>query len=209
MIRYELNYKYGYLTLGRAHEVVGEIVVPAELNGQKVGRMEETFRECCELTGAVLPETLDEIGEALFSDCHGLKTFTIQPHIRALLDRAFCTCRNLESVVVPPSVKEIGREAFYGCEALREIDLPGVETLGAGAFYGDFALEKVTLGEKLTSIPCGAFGYCKSLKEVTVPDSVEKIHPYAFEYSAVETVSVPAKLAGVKLEKCAAKIVVR
>lgn len=207
MIEYETHFDYGYLCLGRARDASGEIVVPDELDGCPVRRMEETFRDCHELTGVTLPSGLTEIGEALFSGCTGITRYEIGGQITAVLDRAFCACRNLVSVSVPSSVLTVGREAFYGCEKLKEIALPSVKELGAGAFYGCFSLETVSLGNGLTDLKCGVFGYCKALKEVRIPESVEQIDPYAFEYAGVSTVLIPEKLSGTVLKKCSAQII--
>ena len=148
-------------------------VVPAEINGQTVRRMEETFKECRFLRGAVLPETVDAIGEGVFLGCDALTEYVVPDNVVRIEDYAFCVCRHLKTIALPPSLTSIGRNAFYGCESLEEIDLSHVTWIGAGAFCGCLNLKRVVLGAGLRSLYAGTFARCPSLEEITIPAGCE------------------------------------
>jgi len=119
---------------------------------------------------------------------------------------AFSYCRVLKDVILGEELKEIPRYAFAGCDALKNINLQGVETIGEYAFM-ECGLEKidisaaesvdkyafvsnrlladVTLGEKTESIGEAAFSYCDPLAKVTNLAFVKDIGDYAFAYTAI------------------------
>ena len=154
--------KLGYMTLVNYRGEAPCPVVPREVNGMPVRCMEESFKDLLFITGAVLPDTMDQIGEMLFLGCDGLREFTVPEGYTHIGDRAFCVCRNLHKVVLPPSVKSIGRLAFFGCESLEEINLENVTEIAPGAFFG-----------------------CKNLKKVTINPAALPLYPNVFAGTAV------------------------
>ncbi len=68
----------------------------------------------------------------------------------------------MTSITLPSAVKEIGRETFYNCSSLREVNF--------------------SAGSQLTEIPESAFWGCRSLKKLSLPDSIYTIGEYAFAY---------------------------
>lgn len=88
----------------------------------------------------------------------------------------------------------ISRVAFYHAKCLREINIPStVEIIysvdpGEGtAFYQCGSLEKVTFGENsvIREIQKQAFAGCTSLKEMTLPDSLQTLGVEVFYGSAL------------------------
>ena len=90
------------------------------------------FNGCDNLTGVVLPDTLQEIGPSCFLDCTGLRfvttqdiyaafgdalvDFTLPDGLKVIDNRAFASALEpgLDLVaVIPASVETIGEEAFY------------------------------------------------------------------------------------------------
>ncbi len=172
-MEYLYHTKLGHMTMWKYRGSDPCPVVPAEIDGQPVRRMEETFKECRFLHGAVLPETIDAIGECVFLGCDGLESFTVPDGIVRLEDYAFCVCRRLKTSILPPSLKAIGRNTFYGCESLEEIDLSHVDSIGAGAFCGCLNLKRVILGDDLRALYTGTFARCPSLTEFAIPEGCE------------------------------------
>lgn len=76
------------------------------------------------------------------------------------------------------TIQRIGAHAFFGKKNLMEVKLPpSVETLGFGAFEACQYLEKINL-ENVKELNEGTFGYCESLKSVTL--YVKEIPDLAF-----------------------------
>ena len=88
---------------------------------------------------------------------------------------------------IPSNVKEIGNSAFYGCRSLKNIDIPStVEKVGLTAFRASSiitasinasttenyiflnaaSLEKVIIGENVTSLGGNSFSNCSKLKSI-------------------------------------------
>lgn len=78
----------------------------------------------------------------------------------------------------------IGARAFQYCDGLKSTNIPNyVYKLNDTAFMNASALTDVTFSETsgIKSIGRMAFQNCRSLNEITLPDSLEKIGSYAFE----------------------------
>lgn len=77
-------------------------------------------------------------------------------------DDAFNSMDNLKSLVIDggaPNLNELGERSFSGCSNIEELDLSN---------------------SKLTSIPEGAFAYCKNLKTIKLPSTITSIGDEAF-----------------------------
>lgn len=117
-------------------------------------------------------------------------------------DYAFIGCNHLYSVTIPNMVTQIGEGAFAGCRSLRKFTVEDgdssldfgnsalwnspIATLYMGRYWtGSVAgtretLTSVTLGDKVTELPIGAFMNCTKLTSVPLPSSLTSIGSYAF-----------------------------
>ncbi|MBR3827000.1 MAG: leucine-rich repeat protein [Alistipes sp.] len=83
----------------------------------------------------------------------------------------FYNCDSLKSVTIPNSVRTIAREAFWGCDNITSIDIPTVidpdytTTIGMRAFQQCSKLERVSIGERVSSIGEQAFYCCNILQK--------------------------------------------
>lgn len=76
---------------------------------------------------------------------------------------------------------KIAAQAFYQNTDLKEYHIEdGIREIGEFAFARS-GLTSVEIPEGVTQIGYGAFYHCDSLENVTIPDSVMKIEPYAFD----------------------------
>ncbi|MBR2323097.1 MAG: leucine-rich repeat protein [Clostridia bacterium] len=70
---------------------------------------------CSSLESIVIPANVESIGSSAFSECHNLKSITIENGSK--LDRiggyAFERCERLTSITIPKSVKSLGQNLFY------------------------------------------------------------------------------------------------
>lgn len=147
-----------------------EVVVPAEINGLPVTRLQEgVFRECKNLTSVTLPDTITEIP-----------------------DYAFYKCTKLTSVNIPAGVTRIGINAFSGCTDLQTVTLPeGLQTMGYGAFSSAYDLTGViVLPSTLTSLDGSTFNSCDKLLGVVIQSDLCLGEIWEFESKSLEFIYI-------------------
>ena len=65
--------------------------------------------------------------------------------------------------------------------AIQKVEIgDGVTSIGSSAFYNCYSLSSITIPDGVTSIGSSAFYYCYSLSSITIPDSVTSIGNRAF-----------------------------
>ena len=107
------------------------------------------FIGCRSLTSLVIPDSVTNIGDEVFSDCESLTGIVIPDSVTSIGESAFSGCTSLSSIVIPDSVTSIGDRSFWGCSSLSDIVIPdSVTSIGGGAFWG-----------------------CSSLSDIVFPDS--------------------------------------
>ncbi len=92
---------------------------------------------------------------------------------------------DLTSIKLPSSITQISRDAFNSMDNLKSLVIdggaPNLNELGERSFSGCSSVEELDLSNsKLTSIPKGAFAYCKNLKTIKLPSTITSIGDEAF-----------------------------
>ena len=158
----------------------------------------------------IIPEGVTSIPSSAFQNLKGITSLTIPDSVTSIGNYAFSGCSSLTSVTIPDSVTSIGRSAFDGCiNLIQKVDGVGYvdkwvvdcdssvtaanlrsDTVGIAddAFYGCKTLKSVTIPDSVTSIGSSVFEGCSSLTSVTIPDSVTSIGNYAFSGCTAEIV---------------------
>lgn len=142
------------------------------------------FNQCSSITGAVLPETLTELGKYDFQGCTALQTVTLPSGLKTLERGTFNCCEKLNNVTLPNTLEEIGSSAFGNCTSLTgPIDIPaGVKKIGNNVFQRCSSLTgNIKLPDGLTSLGAYAFYECPKLEgEVVIPSGVTQINECTF-----------------------------
>ena len=103
------------------------VVIPDTLGGKPVVAINAGAFRHRYITGVVIPNSVDHIGQGAFFGCQYLKGIVIPDGITAIYDETFYGCEALASIVIPSSVRSIGVDAFYYCRGLKDVYFTGTE----------------------------------------------------------------------------------
>lgn len=104
------------------------------------------FADCIYLEDIYIPESVVEIGQGAFRECHGLTnvTFAEKSKLEIINGSTFFGCVSLEYIYLPDSVKELWSGVFWGCSSLKEINMgENVKYFGQHLLHQCYALEKI------------------------------------------------------------------
>lgn len=145
------------------------------------------FIGCTSLQSAQLPASLKIIRRSAFEKCENLAVVNLPDGLESIGAAAFQNCSSLEEVVFPDKLINIGRQAFYYA-GLKKVVIPDsvrdtyesdgqtvIPAIGYAAFHSCTQLELAVVGNGITTITEGAFGYCTSLKTLYLPASLERV----------------------------------
>lgn len=155
-----------------------EIVVPETIERRSVYKIEhEAFYENKQLKSVVLPKTLTIIGANAFAEST-VGTIELPESLDVIEDGAFSNTP-LEYINLPSRLTHIGEQAFSET-TLGKIHIPvSVVSIGKYAFSGT-DIETVVIPNNIRIIPEGLFSECSKLHTVII-QGAEKIEKSAFE----------------------------
>ena len=159
-----------------------------EFNDQnKIGTViaikEEAFKGSTKISGAVsFPDTLKRIGRDAFLNCTGITQVTINANITAIDVAAFACCPKLTEVYwYATNCTEAGNNTYPIFGLYPDIGTTGMQ---------DTAIKNITIGGEVQTLPAHAFCKCKSLSNITIPDSVTAVGDALLEFSGITSVNI-------------------
>lgn len=159
--------------------------------------MDGAYKNCRSLTKVIVPFGITDICEEAFMNCGSLKEIWLPPTVKCIRSSAFSGCRSLAEVRGGEGLEVIESRAFFGCVSLTEFSFSSsLHAIANDAFshssvcipstYFDRYTKRAAHGG-MTTIPDGirtigayAFSGWKTLRVLTLPDSVRNISRCAF-----------------------------
>ncbi len=200
----------------------GDVIIPSSIvsggvtySVKSIGN--EAFKKCTAMTSVSIPSTVTSIGNYAFWACNSLASVTLPENTTTIGDYSFNGCSKLKSIVIPQNVTYIGVRAFVNT-GIKEVtynaisatisikhsggdgDAPVgtivVHTPAPGSDrYGSCfpnTVTKITIGDKVRSIPNNFVEGCTELSTIEIPENVTSIGASAFaDCTSLESVIIP------------------
>lgn len=180
------------------------------------------FSGSSSLVGVVLPPSVTSIGEKAFANCNNLTAISMLGEVCKIGEDAFIGCININDVNIsdlhswccinfpthdanPICAGSADIEGDFGpypklyCNNTEVSDV-AISYLSNYTFADCVSLKSVTIkGDRVTSIERCAFGGCKNLTNITIPDSVTSIREYAFSgCESLTNISIPESVTSIE-----------
>lgn len=163
----------------RAYAFYGCRALPAVQLGSAVEDVDTSaFRGCASLSSISAGGLYYASVDGVLYD-HGLKTLILYPEGKQ--DAAFA---------VPDGTETIRSEAMYASR-VQTLTLPdSLTAIGDGALTASALLREIVFGAGLDTVGESAFSECRSLRAVTLPDSLRSLSREAFHLAPLATLTV-------------------
>lgn len=174
---------------------------------QKIGK--NAFAYCKSLNNVTIPSSVTIIEDEAFAACPSLTNFNLTGGNIVFGDYVFRTCVRtttegtlhtpLTSLYIPKeiiSIKSPGSSALALCPSLKEIIFEdGSQCTEFGICGGMEGLESITLPNSIKKLSPGAFEVCQNLRQITLPDNLTEISKNAFRYcKKLSNITLPASV---------------
>lgn len=142
------------------------------------------FEGCTSLTNLTLGDGITTLPEHIFENCTSLKSVRLPSKLDCFENSAFSGCTSLETLEIPEGVQEMGRAAFDGCTSLTNVSIPST-------------IKRWCITEHLeysnhAQFQNDAFKNCEKLAQVTLAEGLEVMGYWAFENTALTSITVPS-----------------
>lgn len=161
----------------------GALVVPGELDGYTVAKIEESaFGNCFELTSVQLPGGIRRIGSLAFSNCRQLVTLVLPDSTESIGYSAF-SGSGLTHLRIPAGVLRVDHETFNNMPSLRAIEVdednPNYRSMD-GVLYNKDCTRVVRVPQTCVS--------------VTLPSTVRELGTESFSCCSITNAVLPPSL---------------
>ena len=143
-----------------------------------------------ELTEVVLPNSVTSIREYLFSDMQYLTSITIPNSVVNIGRSVFEDCHSLKSITIPNSVTHIGNDAFYDCSSLTYVNYTGDIANWCDIYFESYYANPMRVAGRF-------YINDQEIKNVVIPNSVERINNYAFSGCNFTSVTIPSSVTSI------------
>lgn len=172
------------------------LIKDIDLSNTKITNIQKsTFADCTLLVSVKLPKTLSFLGDHAFYYCTVLKEINLEDTCLTNIEaNCFEDCYSLSYINFPKTLKSISHGAFLKC-AFKQLNLENtnIECIDEDAFTKCEKLENIIFPESLKNIKSYAFADT-ALKNVVLPQHIEKFDAKAFYHLNLESLYIPNSL---------------
>ena len=207
----EVKLSKGLTSMGGSAFIGCRKLKAVEIPASLIEIPDDAFSECTSLKEIVIPDTVTKIGSYAFYGCTDLNTVTIGKGVKYIYACAFADCTALTTVYfnateMKENLYTIGFNGFEGAgtkgTGIELVVGANVTRIPSGLFCPDaYPVSAVSLlnlvsvrfeeGSVCREIADYAFGWCPSLTEITLPDSLEIIGADAFASTSITSITIP------------------
>jgi len=152
------------------------------------------------LTSIDIPDSVTKIGSFAFKDCANLTSAVLPSGLEVIEMGLFNNCTKLESISIPESVSEIQKDALQGTKwlTLQKAENPLV-IVNHLVLDGTNCKGDVIIPEGIDRIENYAFHENKNSFTVKLPDTIKVIAEGAFMYSGLTNINFPEGLTTIEM----------
>lgn len=149
------------------------------------------FKNNGQVTSISCPSTLTNISQYACNGASNLVSISGIENVTTIDASAFSKCYNLE-IDLPSGLKTLSQSAFSNCSKISGLRIPALTNWGSLTFQSCSSLSSVVFADDfaLSIIPANTFEGCASLKNITLPTSINKIDNNAFSNSGIENIVI-------------------
>ena len=128
------------------------------------------------VTKVILPDSVTEIGQNLFSSCETLEDVKLPSNLTSLKPFTFAGCSSLRRITMPDNVTSFPEGLFWGCASLSEIPFRnGMEALETDVCRDCESITSLLIPPSVKTIKTGALAGCTNLSTIIFPAGLESI----------------------------------
>lgn len=128
------------------------------------------------VTKVILPDSVTEIGQNLFSSSETLEDVKLPSNLTSLKPFTFAGCSSLRRITMPDNITSFPEGLFWGCISLPEIPFRnGMEALEPDVFRDCESITSIQIPPSVKVIKTGALSGCTNLSTIVFPAGLENI----------------------------------
>lgn len=162
--------------------IVDKNALPNDITSLYIGRnIEDTdiFSNNPYLKELTFGPNFTTVNSRMFYNCTAIECISTQ-NVQTIGDKAFANCHQLNNITFGDKVSSLGSSALQNT-SIEYIDAKNLVLIGDSAFKDCTSLKQVNLGNKVRRIGNYAFSHNGNLKEMSLPNSLEKLGCNCFE----------------------------
>ena len=204
-LKYE-KVKGGYAVVGLDKKAGDDVTIPESYKGKNVVEIANNAFYGAKIKKITIPSSVTSVGNQAFAYCERLEGVYISD-VNAYASISFASIESnplyyahklyvggKEVGDVTISATNIGDYALAG-SSITKATLTSAVSIGAGAFSYCESLCEISLPDTLENIGATAFAHSTSLMEVSIPESIDTISHSAFAYcTSLKSATLPKGL---------------